>query len=218
MYLLFLLFLAVQLLSRVQLFCNPMDYSPPGSSVHGISQARILGWVAISFCRGSSRPRDQTSISELVGAFFATEPRGTPICSFILSTTIYWGSLLPVLLGICGIKQKQWQTTFSSWRSHSTEWSQKINKLLQYIMLSGEPYLRETEAGEEIRECEGGKWGLIVLKSSGRLFLSDHLEEVSLWVMSGWRASRQRNQQVQRPWARSCLWGWFLFYIITFIF
>ena len=33
---------------------NPMDYSPPGSSVHGIVQARILEWVAISFSRGSS--------------------------------------------------------------------------------------------------------------------------------------------------------------------
>ena len=39
--------------SRVQL-CDPMDYSPPGSSVHGILQARILKWVAISFSRGSS--------------------------------------------------------------------------------------------------------------------------------------------------------------------
>ena len=38
--------------------CHPMD--PPGSSVHGISQARILEWVAISFSRGSSRPRDRT--------------------------------------------------------------------------------------------------------------------------------------------------------------
>ena len=32
--------------------CNPVDYSPPGSSVHGISQARILQWAAISFSRG----------------------------------------------------------------------------------------------------------------------------------------------------------------------
>ena len=38
--------------------CNPMDYSPPGSSLCGISQARILEWVAISFFRGSSQPRD----------------------------------------------------------------------------------------------------------------------------------------------------------------
>ena len=38
--------------------CDPMNCSPPGSSVHGISQARILGWVAISFSRGSSPPKN----------------------------------------------------------------------------------------------------------------------------------------------------------------
>ena len=43
--------------------CNPMDCSPPGSSVHGILQARILEWVATPSTRGSSRPRDQTCIS-----------------------------------------------------------------------------------------------------------------------------------------------------------
>ena len=48
--------------SHVQLLCDPVDCSPPGSSVYGISQARILEWVAISFSRGSSQPRDQTHI------------------------------------------------------------------------------------------------------------------------------------------------------------
>ena len=43
--------------------CDPMDCSPPGSSVHGISQARILEWVTISFTKRSSWPRDQTHIS-----------------------------------------------------------------------------------------------------------------------------------------------------------
>ena len=43
--------------------CDPLDCSPPGSSVHGISQARILEWVAISFSRGSSWPREWTHIS-----------------------------------------------------------------------------------------------------------------------------------------------------------
>ena len=38
--------------------CDPVDCSPPGSSVHGILQARILEWVAISLSRGSSRPSD----------------------------------------------------------------------------------------------------------------------------------------------------------------
>ena len=44
----------VQLLSRVQLFCDPIDYSPSGSSVHGVPQERILKWVAISFSRRST--------------------------------------------------------------------------------------------------------------------------------------------------------------------
>ena len=43
--------------------CDPMDRSPPGSPVHGIFQARRLEWVAISYSRGSSRPRDQTHVS-----------------------------------------------------------------------------------------------------------------------------------------------------------
>ena len=56
-------FVVVQLLSHVLLFCNPTNCSPSGSSVLEISQARILGWVAISFSRGSSQPKDQTLIS-----------------------------------------------------------------------------------------------------------------------------------------------------------
>ena len=53
--------------------CNPKDCSLPGSSVHGISQARILEWVAILFPRGSSQPRDWTHISCLAGRCFSTE-------------------------------------------------------------------------------------------------------------------------------------------------
>ena len=49
---------AVQLLSHVRFVRDPTGCSPPGSSVHGILQARILEWVAISFSRGSSQPRD----------------------------------------------------------------------------------------------------------------------------------------------------------------
>ena len=50
--------------------CDPMDCSPPGSSVHGILQARILKWVAISFSRGSSWPRDRTQVSHISGRCF----------------------------------------------------------------------------------------------------------------------------------------------------
>ena len=47
----------------IRFFCDSMDCSPPDSSVHGISQTRLLECVAISFFRGSSRPRDQTHVS-----------------------------------------------------------------------------------------------------------------------------------------------------------
>jgi len=49
---------------------DPMDCSPPGSFVHGISQARILEWVPIPFSRGSSQSRDRTWVSGTAGRFF----------------------------------------------------------------------------------------------------------------------------------------------------
>ena len=45
--------------------CDPMDYT-----VHGILQARIQEWIAFSFFRGSSQPRDQTQVSRIAGGFF----------------------------------------------------------------------------------------------------------------------------------------------------
>ena len=58
--------------------CDSMDCSPPGSSVRGILQARILEWVAISFSRGPSQPGiEPVSLASpaLTGGFFTTEPR-----------------------------------------------------------------------------------------------------------------------------------------------
>ena len=49
--------------------CDPMNYSLPGSSVHGNLQARILEWIAIPFSRGSSRPRNHTLVSCIAGRF-----------------------------------------------------------------------------------------------------------------------------------------------------
>ena len=50
--------------------CDPVDCSPPGSSVYGILQARVLEWVAISSSRASSWPRDQTQVSCIAGRCF----------------------------------------------------------------------------------------------------------------------------------------------------
>ena len=55
-----------------------MDCSPPGSSVHGTLQARILEWVAISFSRGSSWLRDRTQVSYTAGDSLPSEPPGKP--------------------------------------------------------------------------------------------------------------------------------------------
>ena len=50
--------------------CDPMDCSLPGSSVHGILQVRILGWLVMASSGGSSQPRDKTQVSHIVGGFF----------------------------------------------------------------------------------------------------------------------------------------------------
>ena len=60
--------------------CNLMDCSPPGSSVHGISQARLPEWVAISFSRGPSQSRDRTQVSCIAGRFFTISTRLPRFC------------------------------------------------------------------------------------------------------------------------------------------
>ena len=69
--------------------CDPVDCSPPGSSVHGILQARILEWVALPSSRGSSQPRDQKPRSPaLRGDSFLSEPPEKPVEAY----SITWGS------------------------------------------------------------------------------------------------------------------------------
>ena len=58
--------------------CDPMNCSLLVASVNGIFLTRILQWVAISFSKGSSQPRDQTCISCIAGGFLTTEPPGKP--------------------------------------------------------------------------------------------------------------------------------------------
>ena len=66
--------------------CDPMDCSPPESSVHGISQAWLLEWVAISFSRGSSWPSYRTCVSCLTG--FTTESSGKPMIVIVYFVNI----------------------------------------------------------------------------------------------------------------------------------
>ena len=80
-------------LGCVQLFCDPMDCSPLGSSVHGIFQAWILAWVAISSSRGSFWPRDQTCIScisTLQADSLLLSPQGSPYSMYWVKKKIFF--------------------------------------------------------------------------------------------------------------------------------
>ena len=79
-------YFACSVASVVSDSCNPMDCSLPGSSVHGMLQARILEWVAISFSRGSSQPRDWTcaSYSSFIGRGFFTISATQEACFLLL--------------------------------------------------------------------------------------------------------------------------------------
>ena len=68
----------VQSLQSCPTLCDPMDHSPPGSSVDGILQSRVLEWVVRPTSRGSSQPRYRTCVSCALGRFFSTEPPGKP--------------------------------------------------------------------------------------------------------------------------------------------
>ena len=73
--------------------CDPTNCSPPGSSLHGIFQAKVLEWVAISFSRGSSRTKDGTCISCPAGRFFTTEPHRKHAIMCLYRKKKNWGSL-----------------------------------------------------------------------------------------------------------------------------
>ena len=78
---------------------NTMACSLPGSSVRGISQARVLEWVAMLSSRGSSWPRDQTSVSCIAGGFFTTEPLGKTnlTCSW-RQKLCKWSCIITILI------------------------------------------------------------------------------------------------------------------------
>ena len=83
--------------------CDPMDYSLPGSSVHGVTQVRILEWAAVSSSRASSQPRDWTCISCvscIAGEFYLLSHQGSP--THIPSTTSQYNHLPLQITGTSG--------------------------------------------------------------------------------------------------------------------
>ena len=92
-------------------FCDPVDWSPPGSSVHGILQARILEWVAVSFSRISSRPRDQTQVSCNAGRRFnlwATREAKVKLLSCVRLFAAPWTVAYQAPISMAFSRQEYW--------------------------------------------------------------------------------------------------------------
>ena len=102
--------MCVCMLSCSLTLCDPMDWGLPGSSVHGIFQAKILQWVAISFSKGSSRPRDQTLVSCNAGKFFTDWVTYRDICYlwFCCSLCLRNIEILRVLFFTIPIKREKY--------------------------------------------------------------------------------------------------------------
>ena len=99
--------------------CDPMDCSLTGSSVHGIYQARILEWIAISFSRGSSRPRNWNQVSCIASRFFTNWAMREALYSVIqlcptLCNSIDCSSLGSPVHGIFPARILEWTAISSS--------------------------------------------------------------------------------------------------------
>ena len=103
--------------SRLTL-CDPMDCSPPGSSVHENFQARSLEWVAIFSSRGSSSPREGTHISCLAGGFFTTEPSGKSLSTLRIFFKIIYLFIF-IYLAAPGLSWGTKDFWFSLWQADS---------------------------------------------------------------------------------------------------
>ena len=82
--------------------CDPMDCSPPSSSVHGVLQARVLGWGALPFSGGSSQPKDQTQVPCIAGRVFT---------AWATTEALFWRTCLPgseAFKGVLKINEVLW--------------------------------------------------------------------------------------------------------------
>ena len=130
--------LASEIAQLCPTLCDPMDCNLPGSSVHGILQARILEWVAISFSKGSSQPRDWTWVSCLVGRRFnlwATRevPHASKVMLKILQTSTWTGNFQMFKLDFAKAEELEIKLPKSVGSSKKQESSRKHILLLYWL-------------------------------------------------------------------------------------
>ena len=116
--------------------CNPVDCSPPGSSVHGVSQARILEWVARLFSRGSFQHRDQTHVSGIgrrilyTGGFtlaMFSGPWVSQVCSFFKNSQNQLRKIINSII-------PSWESTFAP-NLFPSNMKRKIDNYINTIMV-----------------------------------------------------------------------------------
>ena len=139
--------------------CHPMDCSPPGSSVCGILQARILEWIAVLFSRESSQPWNQTQVSHIAGGFFTIWASGEVILGLYYLSKMMW-SVLYIMFHLIFKMTQQWKhlgTHFineekSSLSHNAPEW---LSSRAQMLMSCFELQLITAFLGLEIMKETG---------------------------------------------------------------
>ena len=124
-----------------------MDCSPPVSSVHGIFQARMLEWVAISFSRLSSRHRDRTQVSCTAGKFF-TDWATTKMEDYwviCIVTIRHWLRAVPWGTFIL------WQVGPTSWAANLVQQQEKSHRKEMQLLAVG-----KLQVGQMLSECKAG--------------------------------------------------------------
>ena len=164
--------------SCVWLFCNPMDCSPPGFSVHGISQARILEWVVMPSSRGSSWTWDRTRVSCIsytVDRFFTTATAAAKslqscptLCDPIDGSPP--GSPVP---GIVQARILDWVAI-----SFSNAWKWKVKvKFLSRVWLSATQWTTAYQAPPSMGFSRQESWSGVPLPSPKNEYICIHITD-----------------------------------------
>ena len=138
-------FIVVLVTQSCLTLCNSLDCSLPGSSVHGIFQARILEWVATPFFRGSSRPRNWIMVSCISSRFFT------------IWATSYWASLvaqsvenLPAMWGTC-VQYLVWEDPLEEGMTNPLQYSWLENPHGQRSLVDCSPWShKELDTTEQL--------------------------------------------------------------------
>ena len=151
--------------------CDPMDCSLQGSSAHRIFQAKILEWVAISSCRGSSWHRDQTSVSHIAGGFFTAAAAAKSLQSYLtLCDPIDGsppGSSVPVILWA---RTLEWVAI-----SFSNAWKWKVKvKSLSHVWFFATPWTAAYQAPPSMGFSRQEYWSGVPLPSPGFFTTESH--------------------------------------------